>query len=55
MKLAKLFKQGPYYAESRQKLSAAIEAGKITEETDVPTALRLVFGPPLITLIRITR
>ena len=28
MKLAKLFKQGPYYAESRQKLSAAIEAGK---------------------------
>ena len=27
-------------------LGTAIEAGKITEETDVPTALRLVFGPP---------
>jgi len=27
-------------------LGAAIEAGKVTEETDVPTAMRLVFGPP---------
>ena len=27
-------------------LSAAIEAGKITEETDVATAVRQVFGPP---------
>lgn len=46
MKWAKLFKEGPPYAETRQKLSAAIEAGKITEETEVPTALRMVFGPP---------
>jgi|SRR5208283_3199778 len=45
MKWPKLFKQGPPYAETRQKLCAAIESGKITEETDVATAVRLVFGP----------
>jgi len=45
MKLAEILKQGPPYAEARRKLKAAVEVGKITEETDVPAALRLVFGP----------
>jgi hypothetical protein len=46
MKLAKLFKQGLPYAETRRMLGAAMGAGKITEETDVLTALRLVLGSP---------
>ena len=46
MRLAKLFKQGPRYEEARQKLTAAVDACQISEETDVASALRLVFGPP---------
>jgi hypothetical protein len=45
MKLVALSKQEPPFAEYRKKLRAAIEAGKITEETDLPIALRLAFGP----------
>jgi hypothetical protein len=40
MKWAKLFKQGPPYAETRQKLRSAIKAGNISEDADAATALR---------------
>ena len=39
MKLAKLFKPETPIAEYRQKLRDAIEAGKISEDTDAATAL----------------
>jgi hypothetical protein len=42
MKLAKLFKPETPFAEYRQKLRAAIEAGKISENTDASDALRIV-------------
>ena len=45
MKSKKLPKREPPYSDSRRKISAAMEAGKISEETNVPTALRLVVDP----------
>ncbi len=46
MKLVELFKLEPGFPEQRRKLRVALETGKITEETELLTALRLVFGSP---------
>ena len=42
MKLAEVFKQRALFSEIRRKLTAAIEAGKITKQTDASAALRVV-------------
>ena len=45
MKLKELPKREPPYSDIRREISTAMEAGKISEETDVPTALRQVGDP----------
>ena len=51
MKLAEISKQEPPFAGARRKLRAAIEAGKITEETDASAALQLIFASDSLNLV----